>query len=103
MLKSACSSLALQFLKDCICFCQKCAVHVRVLKLLGVKGLVVTNAAGGLNPAFNVGDVMILNDHINLMSFVGVNPLTGPNDSRYYITKSKMQRSFCKLSALLIL
>ena len=55
---------------------------VRVMHLLGVKTLVVTNASGGLNPAFNIGDIMVMKDHINLAGMTGVNPLVGPNDSR---------------------
>lgn len=47
----------------------------RVLAALGVKSLLVTNAAGGLNPRFRVGDFMALADHVN---FMGVNPLRGP-------------------------
>lgn len=49
---------------------------VRVMKLLGIKKLFVSNACGGLNPAFNKGDLFIINDHINL--FPG-NPLIGKN------------------------
>ncbi|HYO79089.1 MAG TPA: purine-nucleoside phosphorylase [Thermoanaerobaculia bacterium] len=48
----------------------------RVLGRLGVKRLVVTNAAGGINTAFKPGDLMLISDHINLM---GMNPLRGPN------------------------
>lgn len=49
---------------------------VRVLSLFGVKTLIVTNAAGGLNPSFSAGMFMLLRDHINL---IGENPLRGPN------------------------
>lgn len=53
------------------------------MKLIGIKVLIATNAAGGLNPEFKVGDVMIVKDHINLMGFAGNNPLHGPNDERF--------------------
>ena len=53
---------------------------VRVLGALGVKTLILTNAAGGINTAFQPGDLMVIDDHINLM---GASPLTGPNDERF--------------------
>lgn len=53
---------------------------IRVMKLLGVEKLIVTNAAGGINESFNVGDIMMITDHIN---FTGVNPLVGKNDSNF--------------------
>lgn len=53
---------------------------VRILKEIGCTHLVITNAAGGLNPDFNGGDIVIIRDHINLM---GVNPLRGPNEERW--------------------
>ena len=53
---------------------------VRVMKLLGVEKLVVSNASGGVNPDFEVGDIMIITDHIN---FMPEHPLRGENDSRF--------------------
>lgn len=55
---------------------------VRVLQLLGVETLIVTNAAGGLNPNFHVGDLMVITDHIGFTNLTGLNPLRGPNDAR---------------------
>jgi len=53
---------------------------IRVMWALGVKYLVVTNAAGALNPAFQPGDLMLITDHIGLVNMCGLNPLRGPND-----------------------
>lgn len=52
---------------------------VRVMQRLGVKTLIVTNAAGAINEKFIPGDVMFLSDHISLMAMGGLNPLRGPN------------------------
>lgn len=62
---------------------QKTAVPVRVMKLMGVEILLVTNAAGGVNPSYHVGDIMIIKDHLNLAGFSGVNPLVGKNEDRF--------------------
>lgn len=56
---------------------------VRALGRLGARTLIVTNAAGGLNPSFAAGDLMLLRDHIGLAPFAGQNPLIGPNDERF--------------------
>jgi purine-nucleoside phosphorylase len=56
------------------------ALPVRVMAELGVRTLVVTNAAGGVNPAYRAGEIMLITDHIGLMAMVGHNPLWGPND-----------------------
>lgn len=61
----------------------KCALPVRVMKLLGIEILIVTNAAGGLNPDFAAGDIMIIKDHISLPGLSGDSPLKGPNDDRW--------------------
>lgn len=53
---------------------------IRVMQLLGVQTVILTNAAGGLNASFEAGDLMIIADHINLIGMTGVNPLIGPND-----------------------
>jgi purine-nucleoside phosphorylase len=53
---------------------------VRVMAVLGVKTLILTNAAGGINTGFAQGALMVIDDHINL---TGMNPLVGPNDERF--------------------
>ena len=55
------------------------AFPVRVLQVLGIEILVITNAAGGLNSEFRAGDPMLITDHINLIGMSGLNPLRGPN------------------------
>ncbi|XP_015259201.1 PREDICTED: purine nucleoside phosphorylase-like [Cyprinodon variegatus] len=62
---------------------QKITLPMRIFKLLGVETVIITNAAGGLNQDFKVGDIMVIKDHINLPGFAGTNPLVGPNDERF--------------------
>jgi len=61
----------------------KCAMPVRVMKLMGVEKILITNAAGSLNKEYNVGDIMIIKDHINLQELSGNSPLKGYNDERF--------------------
>ncbi|CAG0882213.1 unnamed protein product [Darwinula stevensoni] len=61
----------------------KCALPIRVMRFLGVETVIVTNAAGSVNPTYRVGDVMLLKDHLFLPSICGgLNPLIGPNDDK---------------------
>lgn len=53
---------------------------IRVLQLLGIKNLLLTNAAGGIDPSFVAGDIMLIRDHINTL---GINPLRGKHEERF--------------------
>ncbi len=58
---------------------QEVILPIRVLKFLGIKTLIVSNAAGGMNPDFEIGDIMVINDHICLMP----NPLIGKHEPEF--------------------
>ncbi len=58
---------------------QHITLPVRMMRLLGIKTVIVTNAAGGINPNFQAGDLMLITDHINFVGMGGNNPLRGPN------------------------
>lgn len=59
---------------------QQITFPIRVMKLLGIKRLITSNAVGAVNERYDIGDIMLVNDHINLM---GTNPLIGPNDDKF--------------------
>jgi purine-nucleoside phosphorylase len=71
---------------------------IRVMQELGVKTLILTNAAGGLNPGFNTGDIMIVVDHINL---TGSNPLVGPNEDSWGVRFPDMSGAYDQELALI--
>jgi purine-nucleoside phosphorylase len=56
---------------------------IRMMKVLGINTVILTNAAGGINRSFKAGDVMLIKDHINLIGMAGQNPLRGPNDESF--------------------
>ena len=64
---------------------------IRVMQQLGVKVLILSNAAGGLNPEFNPGDIMLITDHINL---TGTTPLIGPNEDSWGTRFPDMTRAY---------
>jgi purine-nucleoside phosphorylase len=68
------------------------ALPVRVLKYLGIRFLFLSNAAGGVNPVFQIGDIMVITDHINLLP----NPLIGQNDERIGIRFPDMGEAYDK-------
>ncbi len=69
---------------------QQVTFPIRVMKLLGIKNLLVSNAAGGINSSFKVGDLMIIRDHINMVP----NPLIGPNNADFGTRFPDMTRAY---------
>jgi purine-nucleoside phosphorylase len=69
---------------------QQVTCPVRVMKLLGIRNLLVSNAAGGINTSFKVGDLMIISDHINMAP----NPLVGPNNDTFGVRFPDMTRTY---------
>ena len=71
---------------------EEITVPVRVMKLLGIKKLIVSNASGGVNPDYEVGDLMVIKDHINLIP----NPLIGKNIDHLGPRFPDMSEPYCK-------
>lgn len=67
---------------------------VRVMQRLGVGKLIVTNAAGGLNPAFRAGDLMLIEDHLNFVGMAGNHPLYGPNVPEFGLRFPSMTKAY---------
>lgn len=81
---------------------QRVTLPVRVMHELGVRTLIVTNAAGGVNPKFKAGDLMLIVDHLGLLAILGGNPLWGPNDDtlgpRFLAMNNAYDRSLRRLA-----
>ncbi len=75
---------------------------VRVMQRLGIPSMIVTNAAGGVHPDFEPGDVMLITDQLNLMGMSGLNPLMGPNldeiGPRFPDMSQPYDRAYCDLA-----
>lgn len=72
---------------------QQVVYGVRTLGIMGIESLVLTNAAGGVNPAYRPGQLVLISDHINL---TGQNPLTGPNDDSLGVRFPDMSEAYSK-------
>jgi len=67
---------------------------IRVMQLLGIEVLIVTNAAGAVNPEFEPGEVMLITDHLNLIGMAGLSPLRGPNLDEFGQRFPDMSRAY---------
>jgi purine-nucleoside phosphorylase len=72
---------------------QQVSFPIRVFARLGVRAVILTNAAGGINLVYSQGALVLIRDHINLQ---GANPLLGPNDDRFGVRFPDMTQAYCK-------
>ena len=72
---------------------QQVAFPIRVFARMGIKAVILTNAAGGINLGYSQGALVLIRDHINLQ---GANPLVGPNDDRFGVRFPDMTHAYCK-------
>jgi purine-nucleoside phosphorylase len=72
---------------------QQLAFPIRVFARMGIKAVVLTNAAGGISLGYSQGALVLIRDHINLQ---GANPLVGPNDDRFGVRFPDMTHAYCK-------
>jgi purine-nucleoside phosphorylase len=72
---------------------QQVAFPIRVFGRMGIRAVILTNAAGGINLEYKQGALVVVSDHINLQ---GRNPLVGPNDNRFGLRYPDMTQAYCK-------
>jgi purine-nucleoside phosphorylase len=72
---------------------QQVAYPIRVFARIGIKAVILTNAAGGINLGYSQGALVLIRDHINLQ---GTNPLVGPNDDRFGVRFPDMTHAYCE-------
>jgi len=75
---------------------QQVTLPIRVMQRMGIEILILTNAAGGLNPDFTVGDLMLIEDHINIPGMAGHSPLVGPNLEEFGTRFPAANRTYTK-------
>ena len=80
---------------------QQITLPIRVMQRMGINLVILTNAAGGINPDFAVGDLMLMEDHINFLGMAGNNPLCGPNDEAFGTRFPPMNRAYTQRLRLL--
>lgn len=73
-----------------------CTLPIRIFKLLGCKAIILTNACGGINESYKIGDLMIIKDHLSFPMLSLQHPLVGPNDDRFGPRFLPVNNIYCK-------